>query len=101
MKQTRRSLLKLIGASTLGSSLKVDVLKAQERMIQRIIPSSGGLLPVIGLGTSRVFDTDFSPELLKPRKEIVQTLLNIGKTSQTHVLLGKKTGDSAFLWLEA
>ena len=78
MKQTRRSLLKLIGASTLGSSLKVDVLKAQERMIQRIIPSSGGLLPVIGLGTSRVFDTDFSSELLKPRKEIVKTLLNIG-----------------------
>ena len=61
MKQTRRSLLKLIGASTLGASLKLDTLKAQERMIQRVIPSSGGLLPVIGLGTSRVFDTDFSP----------------------------------------
>jgi diketogulonate reductase-like aldo/keto reductase len=36
------------------------------------------LLPVIGLGTSRVFDTNLSEKSLNPRKEIVKALLDHG-----------------------
>ena len=48
-------------------------------MLRRTIPSSGESLPIIGLGTSRVFDVDPEDrEELKIRKEIIEVLLNNG-----------------------
>jgi diketogulonate reductase-like aldo/keto reductase len=41
-------------------------------LIQRPIPSSGELLPVIGMGTSRTFDTDGDPESLARLKAVMQ-----------------------------
>ena len=44
-------------------------------LIQRPIPSSGELLPVMGMGTSRTFDTAGDPESLAKLTEVMQALL--------------------------
>ena len=49
-------------------------------MLQRIIPSTKKSLPVIGLGTSRVFDIEPTKELLAIRQNIMDILLNNGGT---------------------
>ena len=41
-------------------------------LIQRPIPSTGELLPVMGMGTSRTFDTPADPESLAPLTEVMQ-----------------------------
>ena len=49
-------------------------------MLERIIPSTKKSLPVIGLGTSRVFDIKPTTELLAIRQNILDILLNNGGT---------------------
>lgn len=49
-------------------------------IIQRAIPSSGELLPVIGMGTSRTFDTDDSAQILNQLKDVMQVFLAGGGT---------------------
>ena len=76
---TKRNFLKLMSASVLLSSLKSRSVMAQNQMLKRAIPSSGESLPIIGLGTSRVFDVDPEDrEELKIRKAIIEVLLNNG-----------------------
>jgi diketogulonate reductase-like aldo/keto reductase len=75
---TRRQLLKLsagvFGASTLGSF--TNLLMARELpLIQRAIPSSGEMLPVIGMGTSRTFDKKKTPINLLKLSTLVRTLV--------------------------
>ena len=45
------------------------------RPIMRAVPSSGQLLPVIGMGTSITFDTDDSAETLAQLREVMQVFL--------------------------
>ena len=78
MKTSRRNVLKILGASSLTPTIALQAADIENNMARRIIPSTGELLPVIGLGTSRVFDTDLSKRSLDPRKEIVKALLNHG-----------------------
>ena len=78
MKTSRRTVLKVMGVSSLTPSMALQATDAKTYMARRIIPSTGELLPVIGLGTSRVFDTNLSEKSLNPRKEIVKALLNHG-----------------------
>ncbi len=78
MKATRRTVLKVMGVSSLTPSMALQATDAKNYMARRIIPSTGELLPVIGLGTSRVFDTNLSEKSLNPRKEIVKALLDHG-----------------------
>ena len=78
MKTSRRTVLKVVGVSSLTPSMVLQAIDAKNYMTRRIIPSTGELLPVIGLGTSRVFDTNLSEKSLNPRKEIVKALLNHG-----------------------
>ena len=78
MKTSRRTVLKVMGVSSLTPSIALQATDAKTYMARRIIPSTGELLPVIGLGTSRVFDTNLSEKLLTPRKEIVKALLDHG-----------------------
>ena len=78
MKTSRRTVLKVVGVSSLTSSMALQAIDAKNYMARRIIPSTGELLPVIGLGTSRVFDTNLSEKSLNPRKEIVKALLDHG-----------------------
>lgn len=51
---------------------------AAETLLSRAIPSSGELLPVIGLGTSRTHDVAMSDEALQPLREVLQALVNGG-----------------------
>ena len=78
MKTSRRTVLKVVGVSSLTPSMTLQATDAKNYMARRIIPSTGELLPVIGLGTSRVFDTNLSEKSLNPRKEIVKALLDHG-----------------------
>ncbi|HIA93356.1 MAG TPA: aldo/keto reductase [Gammaproteobacteria bacterium] len=78
MKTSRRTVLKVVGVSSLTPSIALQATDAKNYMARRIIPSTGELLPVIGLGTSRVFDTNLSEKSLNPRKEIVKALLDHG-----------------------
>ena len=78
MKTSRRTIIKLLGASSLAPPLSLQASDLKNNMARRIIPSTGELLPVIGLGTSRVFDTSLSEKSLNPRREIVKTLLDHG-----------------------
>ena len=78
MKTSRRTVLKVVGVSSLTPLMALQATDAKNNMARRIIPSTGELLPVIGLGTSRVFDTNLSEKSLNPRKEIVKALLDHG-----------------------
>ena len=49
-------------------------------VIQRPIPSSGELLPVIGMGTSRTFDAAADAASLAPLEEVMQAFLAGGGT---------------------
>ena len=78
MKTSRRTVLKILGISGLTPSMGLQAVDIKNKMARRIIPSTGELLPVIGLGTSRVFDTNLNERSLNPRKEIVKALLDYG-----------------------
>ena len=80
MKISKRGLLRIIGLSPIAASTKVSLLHSTELMERRRIPSSGKLLPVIGLGTSRVFDVKPNKALLEIRKQILEILLLHGGT---------------------
>ena len=80
MKLTKRNLFKVLSASFLLSGLKMNSAFANHQMLKRIIPSTGKSLPVIGLGTSRVFDIKPTKELLAIRQNIMDILLNNGGT---------------------
>ncbi len=47
-------------------------------MQTRPVPGTGEALPVIGLGTSRVFDVGSTPEAIESRREVVAALVNAG-----------------------
>lgn len=79
-------------------------------MLQRAIPSSGEMLPVIGFGTSRVFDADSSAAERQPREEVIRLFAKHGgKLVDTSPMYGRaeavtgeiaaklKLGDSLFL----
>jgi diketogulonate reductase-like aldo/keto reductase len=74
---SRRDAAKLI-AGTTASLLVAPILPAQEKrtLLQRAIPSSGEMLPVIGFGTSRIFN-DPSAER-GPLEQVVATLVKLG-----------------------
>lgn len=74
---SRRNAARLI-AGTTASLLVAPALPAQEKrtILERAIPSSGEMLPVIGLGTSRVFN-DASSER-EPLEQVVATLAKLG-----------------------
>lgn len=51
---------------------------AASPLLQRPIPSSGELLPAIGLGTSRTHDVALNDEALEPLRAVLRTLVNGG-----------------------
>ena len=90
---TRREATKLIGG-TAASLLVSPGLQAQEKggLIQRAIPSSGEKLPVIGLGTSRVFDAGSAAER-EPLDQVLATLVKHGgKMVDTSPMYGRAEG---------
>jgi aryl-alcohol dehydrogenase-like predicted oxidoreductase len=53
---------------------------AAEPLIQRPIPSSGEMLPAIGIGTSRRYEVEPTPDKVAPLMEAVQTFVSLGGT---------------------
>ena len=73
----RRELLQvgagLLATSALRVSASAEVSTAVDLpLIQRPIPGTGELLPVMGMGTSRTFDTAGDPESLAALTEVMQ-----------------------------
>ncbi len=54
------------------------VFAQADRQRQRIIPSSGEKIPVMGLGTSRVFDVSRDGSALAPLKEVMRLFVERG-----------------------
>jgi len=76
----RRQVLQLGAASlALGApGLRAAAPAAAVNPILRPIPTSGELLPVIGMGTSRTFDTEADPQSLANLAGVMQAFLDGG-----------------------
>jgi diketogulonate reductase-like aldo/keto reductase len=88
---SRRDAARLI-AGTTASLLVAPTLPAQEKrtILQRAIPSSGEMLPVIGLGTSRVFEAGSSAAEREPLEQVVAILARLGgKMVDTSPMYGR------------
>lgn len=62
------------GASSTSTSMPVT----SGALITRPIPSTGELIPVIGMGTSRTFDTENDPESLTQLTQVMQLFFEAG-----------------------
>ncbi len=69
-----------LGATALGLKASAEVLPPQNRLITRPIPSSGEAIPVIGMGTSRTFDTPDDPDSLTLLAEVMKAFFANGGT---------------------
>ena len=76
----RRQLLQISAGLLASQSLRLQAESsaASLPLIQRPIPSSGELLPVIGMGTSRTFDTAGSAEDLANLSAVMQAFFSGG-----------------------
>ena len=74
---TRREYLQQLSTLALGCSLP-GMNSIGSDIIKRPIPSTGEMLPVVGLGTWRVFDVVESPRERAPLHAVVKTLFENG-----------------------
>ncbi|MEM1155807.1 MAG: aldo/keto reductase [Pseudomonadota bacterium] len=77
----RRKLIKLSTGLLASSSIALSAAEAPTSsaklpLIQRPIPSSGELLPVIGMGTSRTFDVEASEESLASLRDVLDAFFD-------------------------
>ena len=77
---SRRRLLEMLSAGILGLPLWSRMASAGETgdVHHRKIPSSGERLPLIGLGTSRVFEVGADDEQRQPAKKVLAVLAKVG-----------------------
>jgi len=68
---SRRTVL----ATTAAATLLPQASFAQTPILKRKVPQTGFMLPVIGIGTSRVFEFENDPAALAERKQVVQALV--------------------------
>ena len=84
---SRRDFIALSSLSFLPTLSNASILN--ESMLKRAIPSSGEELPVIGLGTSRVFDIERSKNELNVREKILDIFYeNGGRLIDTSPMYG-------------
>lgn len=77
-KPSRRAFLRLLGALG-GSGLLAAYVRAGDRpLIRKAIPSTGEMLPVIGMGTSRTFDVPNDPDSLSVLAEVLRAFFANG-----------------------
>jgi aryl-alcohol dehydrogenase-like predicted oxidoreductase len=69
----------VIAAAALAP-LAARFASAAEPLIRRAIPSTGEMLPAIGIGTSRRYEVEATPEKVAPLKDAVQTFVSLGGT---------------------
>jgi aryl-alcohol dehydrogenase-like predicted oxidoreductase len=77
---TRRDWLALTLGATASLALKPADLFGQQRLITKAVPSSGQLLPVIGLGSSATFSQVARKEDVAELREVLQALVKGGGT---------------------
>src|SRR4030095_8909212 len=70
---TRRRVLALMAAGAVPAGAR-----AASQPISRPIPSSGEAIPIVGLGTWRVFDVGDSPAERAPLKDVLKSLVEVG-----------------------
>ncbi len=78
MPDRRDFILGAANLATLSALGPLDALAAEAPLLQRRIPSSGEMLPAIGLGTSQVFEVSLTDAELAPLAEVVKTLFEGG-----------------------
>ena len=66
----------LAAFAALAPWLPTQPALAVSNLLQRKIPSSGELLPAVGLGTSRTHDVPLDEEHLEPLRDVLRTLVN-------------------------
>lgn len=75
----RRTFCQALGAvGTLAAVAPARAHHSEAHMLERAIPSTGERLPVIGLGTSNVFDAGSSAAERAPLQKVLQLLLEGG-----------------------
>jgi diketogulonate reductase-like aldo/keto reductase len=68
----------LAAGAALGTLPGTLLAEGRETMISKPIPSTGEMLPVVGLGTYQVFDVPSTPDEIASRKDIVDLLIRRG-----------------------
>src|SRR5439155_18494768 len=94
----RRDVLRALAGATTGAALiRSTIAMAAPAMITRPIPSSGEAMPVVGLGTSQVFDVGEGAAARQPLAEVLRLFLDAGgKIIDTSPMYGRAeavTGD--------
>ncbi|MFV1984044.1 MAG: aldo/keto reductase [Thiohalomonadales bacterium] len=76
----RRKFIELMGLIGAGLILPADVFAKLGRKLQitKIIPKTGEQLPVIGMGTSRTFNSSGDSEKLAGLQQLTQTFFDMG-----------------------
>jgi len=78
---SRRDMLKLTaGASAALAFGRLPAFAQGAAINTRPIPSSGEMIPVVGLGTARTFNVQAEPEQLAPLKGVMQAFVEMGGT---------------------
>jgi aryl-alcohol dehydrogenase-like predicted oxidoreductase len=83
-KMSRREAARLLAQSAAGLILTRTALAAEDKtaekptQLQRAIPSSGEMLPVIGLGTWQAFDVSPSAAERQPLEEVLALFVKLG-----------------------
>ena len=72
---TRRAVLGLMAA---GVAARPGGAGGAAPILSRAVPSSGEMIPVVGLGTWRVFDVGGSPSERGPLKDVLKNLVEMG-----------------------
>lgn len=78
MSLSRRSLI--AAAAVAGLAPHAIPARAEGELIRRKIPSSGEMLPAMGIGTSRRYEVEPTPEKVAPLRQAVQRFLALGGT---------------------
>ncbi len=81
----RRHILQISAGLLAGQSLGLragesPAMNGELKLIQRPVPSTGELLPVMGMGTSRTFDTAADAESLANLTQVLQAFFSAGGT---------------------
>src|ERR1044071_3578082 len=77
---TRRDWLAMTLATTASLASRPANLFGQQRLLTRAVPSSGQMLPVIGLGSSATFSQVARKEDIAALREVLHALVNGGGT---------------------
>jgi aryl-alcohol dehydrogenase-like predicted oxidoreductase len=82
MNLTRREMLKLSAGAgaALAFAPRLPAWAQSSEILKRPIPSSGELIPVVGLGTARTFNVEPNEEALAPLRDVMTAFVETGGT---------------------